>query len=140
MSFEVENRAMFRPPETSTITAHGDTFAQALENLLDTCKTLTFETTDPDGDVSARFHAEAATLAELVLHMLEAMFAVAADNDLGIARVSVDGYRPLAEGHRAWGTAELAPNRTKPETIELVSTPAVEQVDTCWQISVRISD
>ena len=35
MQFEVENRAMFRPPETSTITAHGGTFAEALENPVD---------------------------------------------------------------------------------------------------------
>lgn len=127
-------------PEISGMAAQGGTFAEALEILLGNCADLAFETTRATGEVAARFHAEEPTLPELVIRTIEAMFAVAADHDLGITRVWVDGYRPLANGHRAWGIVELSPSVRTPEWTAVESLPIVEQVDDGWEISILVGD
>src|SRR5690242_5120025 len=86
----------------------GDTFAEALERFLNCLPDFGLS---PDHFIEsrmARFQGEATTLPELVLNAREAVAALAAEFELTVARVSVDGHRPIEGGHRCWGTVEFA--------------------------------
>lgn len=121
---------------------YGDTFAEALERFLNYLADFGLS---PDHCVEsrmARFQSEATTLPELARNAFEAVVALAAEFELTVVRVSVDGHRPIEGGHRCWGTVELARYAESSGPVRIVDGPVVSRDpdDGQWRIDVWFVD
>jgi hypothetical protein len=121
---------------------YGDTFAEALERFLNYLPDFGLGPVHFTESRMARFQSEAATLPELVLKAREAVAALAAEFGLYVARVSVDGHRPIDGGHRSWGTVELAQYAETDDPVQIVDGPYVtwDPVNHHWRIDVSFID
>ena len=125
-------------PGASEMTQYGETFAEALERFLDHIASLAFNPDRSAETRSARFQCEAATLPDLARNAFEAAMALAADHELAITHVFVDGHRPIEGGHRCWGTVELAAMMANSEPPTIIDGPHVsrDDPDGRWRIDI----
>ena len=121
---------------------YGNTFAEALERFLNYLPDFGLSPDHYGESRMARFLSEATTLPELVLNAREAVAALASEFGLAVARVSVDGHRPIEGGHRCWGTVELALYAETSDPVRIVDGPYVnwDPVDDLWRIDVWFND
>jgi len=137
-----EDREVGEDVAPAAMSNYGDTFAEALERFLNYLPDFGLSPNHYSDSRMARFQSEAATLPELVSNAREAVAVLAAEFELAVARVSVDGHRPIEGGHRCWGTVELAPHVGVVDPVRIVDGPEVSRDPDGgrWRIDVWFVD
>jgi hypothetical protein len=86
-----------------------------------------------------RLRAEAESLPTLVSDLVGAAFAAADDYDAALVDISVDGFRTIENGYRAWATARVGPPLdSTPGTSWIIGESTVAEALGVWTVSVRL--
>lgn len=123
------------------LSAAGATFADALADILRQVIAMAFGATARSApDRTTRIRAEAAEPACLVSDLITQVARIGDDFDASVTSVAIDGFRPIAEGVRAWGSVGLSSDRRENlATINVLGQPEVAHDERGWSIRAHIA-
>ncbi len=131
---------MTESSQANAMMVSGDTLLVAVTKAFNAILALSYSfPADESGDITARFQATAGTVPELIVRLLDAVIASGEDFEASVARVLIDGIRPIESGYRGWGVATLGARLRADQGIRRIAgVPAVTEAHGGVSISLLL--